>query len=85
MSYFQTELTLRTFNPLCRLSNRLVQKILDFQEQHNTFVFHEILFPSLAIKNNYSIFCSKKVRASDSTDHQTKKFPCGDFFIAMIN
>lgn len=35
------------FQPLCRMSNQLVRTVLEFRRQHGTFVFHEVLFPSL--------------------------------------
>jgi hypothetical protein len=38
----------RGFQPLCRLSGRLVQKVLDFRQSNGGFTFHEVLFPSLA-------------------------------------
>lgn len=44
----------QSFNPLCRLSNKLISKILDYKNTHNTFNFHEILFASLCLENNLS-------------------------------
>jgi hypothetical protein len=41
----------RAFNPLCRLSRRLIELILNFRKQNNGFYFHEILFSSLVVKN----------------------------------
>jgi len=38
----------RSFNPLCRVSARLLRKALDLRERHNRFTFHETLFASLA-------------------------------------
>lgn len=38
----------RGFQPLCRLSPRLLRAVLDFQKQHGGFTFHEVLFASLA-------------------------------------
>ncbi len=38
----------RAFQPLCRLSARLVRQVLDFRSRHGEFVFHELLFASLA-------------------------------------
>lgn len=38
----------KSFNPVCRLSASLVEKILEYRSQHGRFVFHELLFPSLA-------------------------------------
>ena len=38
----------KSFNPVCRLSESLVRKILQFRDQNGAFVFHELLFPSLA-------------------------------------
>jgi hypothetical protein len=36
------------FQPLCRMSGRLVRAVLEFRRRHGSFVFHEVLFPSLA-------------------------------------
>ncbi len=38
----------RAFQPLCRLSGRLLRAVLDFQKRHQRFTFHEVLFASLA-------------------------------------
>lgn len=38
----------RSFNPLCRLSGRLVREILDFREARRRFTFHEVFFASVA-------------------------------------
>ena len=38
----------KSFNPVCRLSESLVRKILEFRDQNGGFVFHELLFASLA-------------------------------------
>ncbi len=38
----------RSFNPVCRLSAPLIQKVLEFRTQNKGFVFHELLFASLA-------------------------------------
>lgn len=37
----------KAFQPLCRVSGRLLREILNFQEKHGFFIFHEILFASL--------------------------------------
>ena len=44
----------QSFNPLCRLSKRLIEKILLYKEQHKFFNFHEILFASLCLEYNLS-------------------------------
>jgi hypothetical protein len=44
----------RSFNPICRLSSKLINFILEFRKKNNRFVFLEILFISVAIKNNMS-------------------------------
>ena len=41
----------RSFNPLCRLSENLIQKILKFREHHGRMTFHEVLFASVAEEN----------------------------------
>ncbi len=38
----------RSFNPLCFVSARLISATLDFRERHGCFIFHEVLFASLA-------------------------------------
>jgi hypothetical protein len=38
----------KSFNPICRLSAELIGRVLAFRELHNKFIFHEILFASLA-------------------------------------
>lgn len=55
ITYFAKDYLARSFNPFCRLSSRLVIDILDFQDKYKTFIFHEILFPSIAKQNNYMI------------------------------
>ncbi len=47
----------RAFQPLCRLSSRLIRKALDFRAQHGRFTFHEVLFPSVALEHSMSLFC----------------------------
>lgn len=39
-----------SFNPLCRLSARLLQKVLEFRKDNGRFIFHEVLFASLAME-----------------------------------
>jgi hypothetical protein len=47
--YFQNPY--RAFNPLCRLSSRLIEYILEFRKQNNKFYFQEILFSSIVVEN----------------------------------
>lgn len=42
---------LAAFQPLCRVSARLIECVLDFQKAHGKLTFHEILFASLALEN----------------------------------
>jgi hypothetical protein len=44
----------QSFNPFCRLSSRLINKILDYKNIHNQFNFHEILFASLCLEYDLS-------------------------------
>lgn len=44
----------RSFNPICRLSSRLVSVVLEFQRQHRQFAFHETLFASLVAEHGFS-------------------------------
>lgn len=42
----------QSFNPICRLSNKLIKKILEYQNIYKKFDFHEILIASLCLENN---------------------------------
>jgi hypothetical protein len=42
----------RSYNPICRLSIKLINLILDFRKKYQQFCFHETLFASLCIENN---------------------------------
>lgn len=42
----------QSFNPICRLSVKLVNKILEYQNIYKKFDFHEILIASLCLENN---------------------------------
>ena len=42
----------RSFNPFCRLSRSLVEKIKDYHAKHNTLIFHEVMFATLVADNN---------------------------------
>jgi hypothetical protein len=44
----------KSFNPICRISARLIKQIINYQKIYKKFSFHEILFISLCVKNNYS-------------------------------
>lgn len=44
----------KSFNPICRLSSKLIEIILAFKQTYNRFYFHEILFASLCVDNNLS-------------------------------
>lgn len=46
---------MRSFNPLCRLSKLLISHILKYFIENKKFIFHEVLFVSVAIKNNLNI------------------------------
>lgn len=49
-----TDHDMRSFNPFCFLKKNIIQGVLDFKEKHGCFMFHEILFPTLA-KNPYDL------------------------------
>ena len=55
IKYFDQTKLARSLNPFCKLSSKLVQLILEFQNKNQTLVFHEILFPSVAHSNNLSV------------------------------
>lgn len=44
----------QSFNPLCRLSKKIVNIIFEYQKYHKKFEFHEIIVPSLCLENNLS-------------------------------
>lgn len=44
----------QSFNPLCRLSKQIVQKILDYRKEKQKFNFHEIIFASICLENNFT-------------------------------
>jgi len=45
----------RSFNPFCRISNRLMVKILDERKEYNRFWYNEIMFISLAKQSNFKV------------------------------
>lgn len=45
----------KAFQPLCRVSARLIQAALDFRAQHGHFVFHEGLLASLAAREDMKL------------------------------
>ena len=51
---FDEKYLYKSINPFCRISKRLVYKILEFKLKYRNFIFHEILFPSLCKENNFS-------------------------------
>lgn len=44
----------RSFQPLCRLSGRLLRAVLAFREKHGRCTFHEVMFPSVARESGMS-------------------------------
>lgn len=42
----------RSFNPLMRVSRQLIDRVLEFRNIHDKFVFHEVMFASLAAAEN---------------------------------
>jgi predicted O-methyltransferase YrrM len=48
------------FQPLCRLSTRLLRKIFEFREKHGHYLFHELLFPSLVVREGMSMLDMRK-------------------------
>lgn len=45
-----------SFNPLCRLSSRLVAMVLEFRRCHRRFIFQETLFASLVADHGLSYY-----------------------------
>jgi hypothetical protein len=56
--YFPSEELIKSFNPICRLSQKLVSEVLNFRNKHRTFVSNNILFASIAFEKNltYNLF-----------------------------
>lgn len=52
----------KSFNPFCRISSKLLEKIFEYQAANNKFNFHEILFPTLAYNNNLSMINIDKIK-----------------------
>lgn len=50
----QLKLPSQSFNPLCRLSSKLVKKIIEYKNNYQKFYFHEILIASLCLEYNFS-------------------------------
>lgn len=44
----------QSFNPLCRLSRVLINKIIEYKLLNNKFNFHEILIPSMCLEHELS-------------------------------
>lgn len=62
----------RSYNPFCRLSNKLISTILEFKNNYNKFYFHEILFASLCVDNGLKYY-----------DYKNDK-ECGDKYIGVF-
>jgi hypothetical protein len=50
----------KSFNTISRISSKLIQRIIDYQKKYQKFSFHEILFMSLCVENNYSFIDYEK-------------------------
>ena len=46
---------------MCRLSNRLLDEVRKYVDNNNILVYHELLFNTLAIHNNFKIDCPKEL------------------------
>lgn len=42
----------QSFNPICRLSDNLIEKIFQYRDTINKFNFHEVIFASLCVQYN---------------------------------
>ena len=51
---FEEKHLCKSINPFCRISKRLIDKILEFKFKYRNFIFHELLFTSLCKENNFS-------------------------------
>jgi len=47
--------TVKSYNPLCRLSTKMIRLIIDYHKKNKKLLFHEILFASLAYSNKLSV------------------------------
>jgi len=52
---YETDIPLWTFNPLCRLSKRLVIEIKKYHDKNHLIYFHEIMLPTLCMQKNFKI------------------------------
>ena len=50
----------RSFNPFCRISNKLINKIFEFYDEYHRLYFHEIMIPTLCVKNKLTYIDFKK-------------------------
>jgi hypothetical protein len=54
------EFPIKSFNPICRLSSLLINKIIDYKNYYEKLSFHEILIASIANQFNLSILDYEK-------------------------
>lgn len=52
MDFFKEKNLGKSINPFCRLSSKMINKILEFNNNNKKFIFHEILFYSICLENN---------------------------------
>lgn len=65
----------RSFNPLCRVSARLVLAVLEFRRQHGRFCFLEMIFASLVREHGLSYFDWKEDALLASTTEEFRYRP----------
>jgi hypothetical protein len=72
--FYLTEL-FSSVNVLCRISKKLLETILDFQEENKKLLFHEILFISLVKKFNLTL---KEITLPKAILYSTSLFKIND-------
>lgn len=50
----------RSFNPFCRISQNLMNKLFEFYEQYNCFYYNEMMFSTICFNNSLSAIDFKK-------------------------
>ena len=71
--YFDRDETYSSLNTIMRCSKRLINKIMEFKNNHNKLIFHEILLYSLAKQNNFSVLNYKSKDVFNSAFDNRKK------------
>ena len=83
--YFDRDETYSSLNTIIRCSNRLINKIMEFKNNHNKLIFHEILLYSLAKQNNFSVLNYKSKDVFNSAYDIRKKKSIKEIYDEALN